>query len=220
MKRAPDQQKVPKTAKRRPDRFRKITDPEYEADKGPAGSIHKPDWLSAEEASALLDAIDAQPWSTALKRRVQQYGRRYDYSDRTLKSDVPPLPDFLRPLMERLVKEGHFKRLPEQIIVNEYTPGQGIAKHVDHEQHFGKTVASLSLAGPAIMHFHHCVSSRSKDLLLEPRSLIVLKGPARYEWYHSITPCSEEHDRPRNRMIKRAPRRVSITFRLLLSKKV
>ncbi len=42
------------------------------------------DYLSGTQEQNLLGVIDAQPWITDLKRRVQHYGRRYDYSSRTV----------------------------------------------------------------------------------------------------------------------------------------
>jgi alkylated DNA repair dioxygenase AlkB len=40
-----------------------------------------------------------------------------------------------------------------QVIINEYTPGQGIAAHIDHKGSFGPIVASLSLLSGAVMDF-------------------------------------------------------------------
>ena len=48
-------------------------------------------------------------------------------------------------LAQRLYDEtGLFDRIPEQVIVNEYEPGQGIALHTDHRG-FGATVCTISL---------------------------------------------------------------------------
>ncbi|RSN62298.1 hypothetical protein [Actinomadura sp. WAC 06369] len=39
-------------------------------------------FLDEDEQRRLAAAIDAEPWSTLLRRRVQHYGHRYDYGGR------------------------------------------------------------------------------------------------------------------------------------------
>jgi hypothetical protein len=39
-----------------------------------------PAYVDPEEQQALLDAVDAAPWLSDLRRRVQHYGYRYDYT--------------------------------------------------------------------------------------------------------------------------------------------
>lgn len=45
---------------------------------------------------------------------------------------------------------------PDQVTVNEYLPGQGIASHVDTHEAFGPTLLSLSLVSGVVMDFRHC----------------------------------------------------------------
>src|SRR5438045_9721394 len=71
------------------------------------------------------------------------------------------------------------------MLVNEYLPGQGIAPHRD-DAPFGRVVASLSLLSPCVMDFRHRPTGRREQLLLEPRSLLVLSDEARYDWEHGI----------------------------------
>ena len=44
----------------------------------------KPNWITAADAEQLVGFVDNQIWNTTLKRRVQQYGYRYDYGKRSL----------------------------------------------------------------------------------------------------------------------------------------
>ena len=44
----------------------------------------KPNWITAADAEQLVGFVDNQIWNTTLKRRVQQYGYRYDYSKRSI----------------------------------------------------------------------------------------------------------------------------------------
>ena len=168
--------------------------------------------LSGECQTEILHAIDAGPWRTDLRRRVQHYGWRYDYRARQIgrQDDLGPLPDWLAPLAMMLADEGWFTSPADQAIVNEYEPGQGITAHVDCEPCFGDTIASISLGSACVMDFRERSSGRKHSLLLEPGSLLVLSGPARYAWTHGI--AARKSDLIDGRRRKRE-RRVSITFR-------
>lgn len=109
-------------------------------------------FITKDEHSALVNFVDKQTWSTQLSRRVQQYGFAYDYTH-PLQRPAPTvaIPTEFAFLVRRLVERGLFDRTPDQVIVNEYNPGQGIAPHVDQTKHFGGTVASLSMISPCVM---------------------------------------------------------------------
>jgi len=163
----------------------------------------------------LLNAIDNSEWLGDLKRRVQHYGFRYDYKARRLTNEsyLGPLPDWLGGLADRLCKDGIFQRRPDQVIVNEYLPGQGIAAHVDCEPCFGETIASLSLGSACLMEFRHIHSGHTVTQLLAPRSLLVLNGEARFNWTHGI-PARKSDVICGNRIAR--DRRVSLTFRTVI----
>src|SRR5262245_45784885 len=57
----------------------------------------------------LLAAVDAEPWLGDLKRRVQHYGYRYDYTARKIDRSMylGPLPAWARAVADRLVSDGH-----------------------------------------------------------------------------------------------------------------
>jgi len=48
------------------------------------GLNYIPEYISAQQENELIYIIDAQPWITELKRRVQHYGWRYDYKARDI----------------------------------------------------------------------------------------------------------------------------------------
>lgn len=166
-----------------------------------------PDFITANEEQALIKIIDQQPWLNDLKRRVQHYGYKYDYKAREVTADsyIGPLPDWLM----RVVRKLPFKS--DQAIVNEYLPGQGISAHVDCVPCFSDTIASLSLGSGAVMQFTN--GQEKHDLYLEPRSLIILSGPARYDWTHAIP--ARKSDVVDGFKIERG-RRVSLTFRSVI----
>jgi alkylated DNA repair dioxygenase AlkB len=113
----------------------------------------------------------------------------------------------------RLQQAGLFDETPDQIIVNEYQPGQGISAHIDCVPCFADTIASLSLGSSCVMDFTHSKTGDKSSLLLEPRSLLVLTGDARYVWQHAI--AGRKTDRHNGQIIQRA-RRVSLTFRKVI----
>ena len=106
------------------------------------------------------------------------------------------------------------KKTPDQVIVNEYLPGQGIADHIDCEPCFEDTIISLSLGSRCIMDLKNKNNKNEKqEILLEPRSLIVIADEARYNWTHGIP--AREKDKWMGRYIPRRTR-VSLTFRKVI----
>ena len=177
-----------------------------------AGLSYIPNYIDESTEAALLEIIDSQPWMHDLKRRVQHYGWRYDYKARNVTSDlrIGELPDWLQYYAVRLQQGGLFTEMPDQVIINEYQSGQGISAHIDCVPCFANTIASLSLGSQCVMDFTHSKTDEKSSLLLEPRSLLVLTGDARYIWQHAI--AGRKTDRY-NRQIIRRTRRISLTFR-------
>ncbi|MFP5272136.1 alpha-ketoglutarate-dependent dioxygenase AlkB [Coleofasciculus sp.] len=179
------------------------------------GLNYIPDYINTEEQNQLLEIIDQQEWSTQLKRRVQHYGYRYEYQKRTLTSAsyLGELPDWADQLAQRLVRDRVTPILPDQLIVNEYLPGQGITNHVDCIPCFGNTIISLSLGSRCVMNLTHAPTQTQIPFLLLPGSLIILQGVARYQWQHGIPP--RKKDKYQGQELVRS-RRVSLTFREVL----
>lgn len=180
-----------------------------------AGLSYIPHYIDESTEASLLEIIDSQPWMHDLKRRVQHYGWRYDYKARNVSSDlrIGELPDWLQSYAVRLQQGGLFTETPDQVIINEYQPGQGISAHIDCMPCFADTIASLSLGSPCVMDFTHSETGEKSSLLLEPRSLLVLTGDARYVWQHAI--AGRKKDRHNGQIIQRT-RRVSLTFRKVI----
>jgi len=173
------------------------------------------EYLTQAEHDRLLALVDRGPWLQTLSRRVQHHGYRYDYRARRVDASVrvEPLPAWAAELALRLHQDELADELPDQLIVNEYLPGQGISRHVDSPACFGATVVSLSLGSPCVMELLPRDGGAPVPLLLEPRSALVLAGPARYEWRHRIP--ARKADRHEGRVLPRS-RRVSLTFRKVL----
>lgn len=181
-----------------------------------SGLTVKANYIDTAEHDRLLKIIDQQPWLTDLKRRVQHYGYRYDYKSRSVDPSMylGPLPEWIAPLAKRLHKGGFISKVPDQVIINEYEPGQGIASHVDCIPCFGDTIISLTLGSACVMAFTNIKTGEEVPVLLEPRGLIVMQDAARYDWKHGI--AARKSDVCEGQIIKRG-RRVSLTFRSILN---
>ena len=177
-----------------------------------SGLKYIPDFISQTEHKVLWNSINSEPWLNDLRRRVQHYGWKYDYKSRTIDYSMylGELPEWVQPISERLYKKGYLPSKPDQLIINEYKPGQGIANHVDCEPCFGSTIVTISLGSRCIMDFKNLRTKEKIEVLLEPRSLAVLADEARYNWMHGI--ASRKTDKFKNNKIQRQLR-ISLTFR-------
>ncbi len=180
------------------------------------GLRYIPDYITEDQHDWLLDRIDEQQWLDDLKRQVQHYGFKYDYKARKVDLDmrIGELPDWLERLGKKLYQDKHMPEVPDQVIINEYLPGQGISSHIDCEPCFRGIIVSLSLGSGCIMNFTNKYDKTKKiPVWLAPRSLVVLSSEARYAWLHGIPARKwdewngEKHERQR---------RVSLTFRKVI----
>ncbi|VEU43201.1 unnamed protein product [Pseudo-nitzschia multistriata] len=120
---------------------------------------------------------------------------------------------------ESMTRKMTFPHL-NQMTVNQYKPGEGIGSHIDTPSAFGDGLISISLNSGIVMEFTKVGAktegeARVKKLVYLPRrSLVLMAGPARYEWEHQIvTRRTDTHDGTTS------PRglRVSLTLRTALS---
>jgi alkylated DNA repair dioxygenase AlkB len=185
-------------------------------DNMPEGFAYQPEFLSGEEESRLLADIRNLTFQEfdfhgyTAKRRVVEYGLEYDFGTRKATA-TQPFPEFLLPIRERAARFAGLQ--PEALvegIVIEYPSGAPIGWHRDAPQF--ETVIGISLAGSARMRLKPYVAPSQKpakrakpiSLILDPRSIYVMRGPARWRFQHSIPPVAEL--------------RYSITFRTLRGK--
>lgn len=173
-------------------------------------------YITDDEQLQLLALVDKGLWLKDLKRRVQHYGFKYNYKARKvdMSMHVGELPEWLKVLSVELYEKGYMPKVADQVIVNEYLPGQGISAHIDCEPCFQDTIASLSLGSSCIMNFTHKLDKTKKyPILLEPGSLIVLSDEARYNWLHEIPVRKSDLW---NGVRYPRQRRVSLTFRKVI----
>lgn len=167
-----------------------------------------PNFITPEEEQSLLESLEKEPWNTNLSRRTQHYGYEYNYNEKEAKKEAPPIPPYCTYLVDRMLEQGILKERPDQMIVNEYKPGQGIAPHVDHVKFFADGIASISLGSDVMMDFINCKNpSLKKQGVLPKRSVLAMHGIARYKWRHGIA------QRMKDPVCGKRGRRVSLTFR-------
>mmetsp|Transcript_51873 Transcript_51873/g.134031 ORF Transcript_51873/g.134031 Transcript_51873/m.134031 type:complete len:380 (+) Transcript_51873:50-1189(+) len=197
-----------------------------------------PDFVTKEEAETLLAEVDMRSWDSSIKRRVQHYGHAFDYARLALaESGAAPveLPEFCHDVAARV---SELTPMPiNQLTVNEYQPGVGIASHCDAHSAFEDGICGLTLGSGIVMEFRKPrpdsggkVSVGRHDRLAPPppekedgeavvqknvwlpaRSLFILTGEARYAWQHGIawrkTDCLTAGE------VRHRSRRVSLTLR-------
>lgn len=174
----------------------------------PEGLSYAPDFIDGAEEAVLLEEIARMPLRDArykqftAKRRIVSYGGVYDFSSNEL---VPagPIPTFLHSLRDRMAL---LAGIPgdsfTHALVAEYRTGTPLGWHRDVPEF--EVVAGLSLLHACRMRFRPYPpgkpgSRAGFELFLQPRSVYVMRGEARWGWQHNIPPTKAD--------------RYSITFR-------
>jgi alkylated DNA repair dioxygenase AlkB len=152
-------------------------------------------FLTPGEEAHYLRIVEALPLApmqyqqyTAL-RRVVSYGGRYDFGAQRLEQ-AEPLPDWLRPLCERAgAWAGIAPERFTQALVAEYRPGTPLGWHRDVPDF--EDVVGISLLNETALRFRpwpHETGAKTKSLkvVVAPRSIYLLRGPARWAWQHSV----------------------------------
>jgi alkylated DNA repair dioxygenase AlkB len=173
----------------------------------PEGLAYRQALITPEEEAALAATMASLPFAPFQfhgfegNRRTISYGWHYAFDGSGL-HEAAPISDWLQPVRE---KAAAFAGLPaaalEHALLIEYAPGAGIGWHRDRSA-FGDVIG-VSLLAPARLRFRRKRDAgwERRNLVAEPRSAYLLRGPARGEWEHSIPPMEAL--------------RYSITFRTL-----
>jgi alkylated DNA repair dioxygenase AlkB len=163
----------------------------------PEGMVYERDFLAADEENDLVRLAAALPLHEmnykgyTARRRVASYGGRYDFATNQLEAGAP-LPAHLEPLRERVGRWlGVDPQEFTQVLVAEYRPGTPLGWHRDVPDF--EDVVGVSLLGEAVMKFRPYPPREPKQsaalkVLVERRSIYLLRGPARWAWQHSVAP--------------------------------
>ncbi|XP_068678075.1 alpha-ketoglutarate-dependent dioxygenase alkB homolog 4-like [Montipora foliosa] len=168
------------------------------------------DFVSEFEERSIVREIDETIWKPSQSgRRKQDFGPQVNFKKRKLKLDnFTGLPEFSKTLVERmwtLVPALHDFQ-PVELCNLEYEPerGSSIDPHFDDFWVWGERLVTLNLLSDSILTFFLSKGDDVEVAVPMPRrSLIIVKGAARYDWKHAI---KREHI---------VSRRIAITLREL-----
>ncbi|KAI5631061.1 2OG-Fe(II) oxygenase superfamily domain-containing protein [Phthorimaea operculella] len=152
-----------------------------------ASAYYVRDWVSREEEVALVARVYGAPrpkWTQLSGRRLQNWGG-VPHARGML---AEQLPAWLQEQLARLPRDAPPQ--PNHVLVNEYLPGQGIMPHEDGPL-FHPIIATLSLGSHIVLRLYRKTEEGEERietgaLLLEPRSLLILKDELYTDHLHAI----------------------------------
>ncbi|XP_072130575.1 alpha-ketoglutarate-dependent dioxygenase alkB homolog 6 isoform X2 [Mobula birostris] len=173
----------------------------------PATVYYIPNFITVAEEKYLLQQVYDSPkpkWTQLSGRRLQNWGGLPHPKGMLIEK----LPDWLEKYTKRISSMQLFSgKVANHVLVNEYNPGEGIMPHEDGPLYF-PTVTTISLGSQALLDFYHPITRENEkgeialpqteenryflSLLLEPRSLLVLKDSMYLKYLHGIRPVSED----------------------------
>ena len=175
------------------------------------------DFINVEREKQLLEEIDNQIWMIDYSRRLQYYGYRNELEK---PYDLIPFPvafpSQIQTLAQEITQKGILAQEPDQVIVNEYSPGEGIKAHRDRN-YFENQICGINLGSGCIMKFIRGLNLEVIDVEIPRRSLYILQDDARKKWSHGIPARKKDMI---DGMIQHRERRVSITYRKVKPEKV
>ncbi|NVK55555.1 MAG: alpha-ketoglutarate-dependent dioxygenase AlkB [Alteromonadaceae bacterium] len=183
-----------------------------------ADILYQADWLSAEAGRQLLVELQHElPWRQDF---IKLYGREvkiprmqswhgaphchYQYSNLCL--EPQPMTASLIKIQRRLQQE-----LACQfncVLANWYRDGQdGMGMHADNEPELGPqpVIASVSLGAARKFSFKHLRSAKRTDFMLQPGSLLVMRGTTQQHYHHGLAKTR-----------KPVSDRINLTFRYII----
>ncbi|XP_035227218.1 alkylated DNA repair protein alkB homolog 8-like [Stegodyphus dumicola] len=155
----------------------------------PKGLVLMEDFITPEEEFKMLSVFsfeDCNDKAVLKHRKVKHYGYEFIYGSNNIDKNKcldSKIPTICMPHLEKLVALGYIPRVPDQLTVNHYLPGQGIPPHVDTHSAFEDGIISLSLGSQVVMDF----SSPEHEVVpvfLPRRSVLIMLGESRYKWKH------------------------------------
>lgn len=152
------------------------------------GLVYIPNYVTESEERNIIEILNKSHWTADLDRHVQHYGWVFEIDDRSIQKPryVSVLPDWASQIASKFIKDKLTDKNLDYILVNEYSPDDGLGAHVDFPSCFGAEVISLSLSSAWVMTLRNPKTLEKVNILLEPRSLLVLTSDARYLWTHSF----------------------------------
>ncbi|XP_006867398.1 PREDICTED: alpha-ketoglutarate-dependent dioxygenase alkB homolog 6 [Chrysochloris asiatica] len=171
----------------------------FRVEQAPPVIYYVPDFISKEEEEYLLRQVSNAPkpkWTQLSGRKLQNWGGLPHP-----RGMIPErLPLWLQRCVDKVSDLSLFGGLPaNHVLVNQYLPGEGIMPHEDGPLYF-PTISTISLGSHTVLDLYEPWMAKDEDateqprppprpttsLLLEPRSLLVLRGAAYTRLLHGI----------------------------------
>jgi alkylated DNA repair dioxygenase AlkB len=176
-----------------------------------------PDFIDEDLEAQLLNEIDSQTWIVDYLRRLQYYGYRNELEKPYDLIKFPvAMPPLIEQLSQKVVAQGIVLLQPDQVIINEYVPGEGIKPHKDRA-YYENQICGVNLGSSCIMRFIKGANLEVIDVEIPRRSLYVMQDDARKKWKHGIPPRKKDVVAGN---VQHRERRVSITYRKVKPKRV
>lgn len=159
-------------------------------------SIHYiPNFISEEDEAYILRKVYEVPkpkWTCLKNRRLQDYGG-VPHRKGMITEDIP---SWISTYIDRINNLGVFDahHRCNHVLVNEYEPNQGIMGHFDGDL-FHPIIATISSGSHTILEFEENTNGVSKsvcNVLLEPRSLVLLSNDMYTKYMHAIKEREED----------------------------
>jgi alkylated DNA repair dioxygenase AlkB len=180
----------------------------------PGFVLHR-DFITTSMEDELVKEIDHQKWVVDYDRRLQYYGYRNELEKPYNLVEFPvPMPPLIKQLSAQIVERNIVISQPDQVIINEYLPGQGIRPHKDRN-YFENQICGINLGSGCIMQF--IKGSDVVNVAVPRRSLYVMQDEVRYKWKHAIPPRKKDVI---DGIAQHRERRWSITYRKVKMNKV
>ncbi|CAG5054636.1 unnamed protein product [Parnassius apollo] len=158
------------------------------------------EFLSVKEEQCILSNIYSAPkpkWTQLSNRRLQNWGG-IPHNKGMIAETIPHwLQNYLDRINNLNLMGGN---KPNHVLVNEYTPGQGILPHLDGSL-FYPTITTISVGSHIVLKFWESPLNANENtlelkpvfsFLLEPRSLLVLQDKLFHHYLHSIEEIKED----------------------------
>lgn len=167
----------------------------------PSTCYYIPDFLNDGEEKLLIHNIEKTSpvrWTQLKNRRLINFG-----GVPTQKGMIAEeMPSYLQAYVDKINELNIFgEAKANHILLNEYRPGQGIMSHFDGPT-FYPTITTISVGSHTVLEFHQprsdeedCEPSNTGaafKLLVEPRSLLILKDDLYHRYMHSISETAKD----------------------------
>ncbi|XP_068150795.1 alpha-ketoglutarate-dependent dioxygenase alkB homolog 6 [Drosophila tropicalis] len=177
---------------------------DFEVRKCPPTVMYIPNFITSEEEQRILSQIERTPkprWTQLLNRRLVNYGG-VPHPNGMIAEEIP---EWLQSYVDKVNNLGIFEsQNANHVLVNEYLPGQGILPHTDGPL-FYPIISTISCGAHTVLEFAKREGNEEGDrnedhagrevlfkLLLEPRSLLILKDSLYTDYLHSIGETNED----------------------------